>query len=622
MAGYPPPGQDWRALEQDRRAQRRLLREQAKLQQLQAQALRPSSILGPVLLIAIGVVALLVELGHLRMPYVLDLLGRWWPLLLVGAGCVRLAEWTSDRSRRREAVALGQPYLPRSISGGVVLLLLALIAAGVLNRLSHGTLPHALGHDFALNEDNWSEFLGDKHESDATLLEACPDGTTLTIDLSHGDITVSGTSNDGQMHLAAHTTVFTRNDAEAVKQAGKLTPVMRHVGTQLMVAVPAVEGARVDLTITVPATIPVVAHANQGDVSVRAQHATVSIIANHGDVEANDISGPINVHINHGDSSFSGHNDQGGVTVEGRSMDLTLSDTTGLVALNGEFFGTIHLERSNGPLQLHTSRIDLQVGRVVGNLELSETADLTADGILGPVVLNTRNRNITMERVSGEVTITNRNGSVTLSAAPPLRSISIENQTGEVEVTLPANSGFILDASTHDGDLTNEFGLTSTEEHDGNRLQGTISGGGPAIHLATTQADLSIQRADIAPLAPAAPLPSAPSLHESTPAQHPRHRTGETPHTEVTFWREKNGSSCREDSATYPDTWTTNVEGPTFLGWGLSILCRRLPNLPHTYACSTIGPARLNFRVRDGNGCDPRGRLTGKPMTPRSHGAT
>ena len=40
-------------------------------------------------------------------------------------------------------------------------------------------------------------------------------------------------------------------------------------------------------------------------------------------------------------------------------------------------------------------------------------------------------------------------------------------------------------------------------------------------------------------------------------------------------------------------------------------LCRRSPNLPHTYACSTIGPTRLNFRVRDGNGWDPRSKLTG-----------
>ena len=43
--------------------------------------------------------------------------------------------------------------------------------------------------------------------------------------------------------------------------------------------------------------------------------------------------------------------------------------------------------------------------------------------------------------------------------------------------------------------------------------------------------------------------------------------------------------------------------------WNLS---RRRPTFPHSYPCSIIGPARLNFRVRDGNGCDPRGMATGK----------
>ena len=40
-------------------------------------------------------------------------------------------------------------------------------------------------------------------------------------------------------------------------------------------------------------------------------------------------------------------------------------------------------------------------------------------------------------------------------------------------------------------------------------------------------------------------------------------------------------------------------------------LIRRRPTFPHSYPCSIIGPARLNFRVRDGNGCDPRGMTTG-----------
>ena len=42
-----------------------------------------------------------------------------------------------------------------------------------------------------------------------------------------------------------------------------------------------------------------------------------------------------------------------------------------------------------------------------------------------------------------------------------------------------------------------------------------------------------------------------------------------------------------------------------------SYLIRRRPTLPRTYARSTIGPAGLNFRVRDGNGWIPRGMITG-----------
>src|SRR5688572_32861542 len=39
---------------------------------------------------------------------------------------------------------------------------------------------------------------------------------------------------------------------------------------------------------------------------------------------------------------------------------------------------------------------------------------------------------------------------------------------------------------------------------------------------------------------------------------------------------------------------------------------RQRPTLPHTYACSTIGGGRLNFRVRNGNGWDPAPMTTGK----------
>ena len=37
---------------------------------------------------------------------------------------------------------------------------------------------------------------------------------------------------------------------------------------------------------------------------------------------------------------------------------------------------------------------------------------------------------------------------------------------------------------------------------------------------------------------------------------------------------------------------------------GLHVLNPAAPTLPHSRPCSTIGAKELNFRVRDGNGCD------------------
>src|SRR5689334_16158393 len=41
---------------------------------------------------------------------------------------------------------------------------------------------------------------------------------------------------------------------------------------------------------------------------------------------------------------------------------------------------------------------------------------------------------------------------------------------------------------------------------------------------------------------------------------------------------------------------------------------RQRPTLPQGCPCSTIGPGELNFRVRDGNGCDLSGVATRKKI--------
>ena len=513
MAGAPPPypppfqpndPQAWKY-------QRRMLRDQAKAQREQIkaqrdqyryrmQAMRRSSILGPVLLIFIGLVFLLVQTGHLRHERLWDLYGRFWPLLLVLGGAVLLIEWAVDRLLPRDP---NVPYLRRRAGGGVVALVIFLAIGGAV--LS-GTRDHRdfLMHNFSINPDDMAEFLGSKHESDQTLDQAFPPGGSLTIDNPHGDITVNGTSTDGQVHLTLHKQVYSSSDDDAETKASEIRPQIETSGKQLSIAIPSRSGATADLTVTVPATAALTINANHGDVNVSGIHAAVNVTANHGDMTLSEIGGPVVAHGNHNGSSFSAHRIAGPVTVEGHAQDLTLSDIAGLASLSGDFYGDIHLEHLTQGLKFHTSRTDLALARLDGEMEFS-SENISADQVAGPFVLTTHNRNINLDRVSGELSVTNRNGTVDLTSAPPLGNVTVQNRNGSVTLTLPDHANFAVNAETKDGELQNDFSLAAREENDRKTLIGTVGKGGSLVRIDTSQGDVAIRKATVAALSPHPP---------------------------------------------------------------------------------------------------------------------
>ncbi len=518
MANYPPPypppppgppyGGDWkyqrRVLREQARAQRDAIRAQRDLYRYQYRGMRRSSILGPILVITLGIVFLMVQTGHLESHHLWDWYSRFWPTLLVGAGVILLLEWAFDHFTQSDPT---QPRYRRGIGGGVFTLLLLMGITGlILSGIRQGGNSR-LFPGLNLNQDNMDEFLGDKHESDQTIAQSFPTGASLSVDNPRGDVTVSGTSDDNQIHVIAHKQVYSRSDSDADSKAQRLTPNLNTSGNTITLSMPSIEGAHADLIITVPATATTTVTANHGDVHVNSIKAPVFVTANHGDIELSAITGNVTTHINNGDSSFSAHSVTGSVTVEGHGRDLTLSDLSGPVSMDGEFFGTTHLEHIRGPVRFHTSRTDFGLARLDGEIEISPNADLSTNEAVGPVTLTTRNRNITIERVSGDVSITNRNGSVDLISAPPLGNITVENRNGSVNVTVPEQSGFTVQAETTNGDVDNEFSLPTQGTDTHKNFGGTVGKGGPLLRITTSQGDVSLKKASVMPLPPTPPAP-------------------------------------------------------------------------------------------------------------------
>ncbi len=527
MSSYPPPpppGQyppvyDRRSM----RAQRQILRAQAKAQQAQQRALsyqlraqrrslRRGSVVGPLIILALGVIFLLAQTGRISWGQSLEWYSRWWPAVLIGAGFVLLLEWFLDQQRGAAGVH------ERVLGGGVVFLLILLVLVGLGSRTAEYGLAWR-NHTFGNGYNKLDYLFGDRHDSDSSMTSPLASATTFVISNPHGDVTVTGSSSDGQVHVNAHAQTYAWKQSDIDRKTKELQPTFSSDGGVLKLNVNPVDGGEVDLTITVPHSAPITVQADHGDVNVSEMAAAVTISANHGDIEVNGIDSSVTLHMNDDDGSITLHSIQGPVSVEGHSGDIDISDITGPLTLQGDFFGSTNLKQIAGPVHFNTTRTQFSAARLDDEFNV-DSDSLNANELLGPVVLKTQDKNITLDRIQGSADVSNRNGSVELTNAAPLSAISIQNQHGSVDLGLPGNTGFTLSAQTRNGDMENDFGLDAEGNNGVHTLQGHIAGGGPTVTITTTDGDVTVRRSTVAPLSPAPP--SAPRITLTPSAPKPK----------------------------------------------------------------------------------------------------
>ncbi len=482
-------------------------------------SMRRGSVLGPILLIALGIVFLLIQTGRLDHSYFWGWYGHWWPLLLVVAGVVVLGEWALDQHLMNEP---GRPPYRRSVGGLIFLMLFLLVISGVIASSVHefpsGYSKLFPGYHF--DQDSLDELFGDKHESDQTLDVAYTAGDSISIVNPRGDVNVSGTSDDDRIHITIHKQVYARSDSDADSRAQQLVPTTTTEGSALRIAMPSLDGASADLVITMPTAAATTVNTNRGDIHVTAIKAPVTVTANHGDIELSAITGATTAHINSSGSSITAHSIDGGISMQGHAQDVSFTDITGPVSMSGEFFGTTHLEHINGTVHFHTSRTDVQFARLDGETEISASG-ISADQALGPVVLTTSNRNVSLERIAGDIAVTNRNGAIDLTAAPTLGNLTLEDRNGSIRTTVPEKAGFSVQANASNGSIDTELPLSSFGSGNNKSLNGTVGAGGPLVHITTSNGDISIHKADVQPLSPTPPTPPKITLVPPTPPVPP-----------------------------------------------------------------------------------------------------
>jgi DUF4097 and DUF4098 domain-containing protein YvlB len=474
---------------------------------------RVPSMVGPVILICVGIIALLIMTGHLPAANFWGWYSKWWPVMLIVAGLALLAEWAIDLKRE----------VPVRRKGGIIgiLFLLTVIGLGASGWRQVGGWNWNWNGD---NDDFFNSFGAPEHDNDAQVLNTTiPANATIDIENPRGDVSITG--GDGTtIEVQAHEEAFSNSDNDAKKIWDSEATHATVSGTSVLIKSNGNNKGRVNLTVTVPRTAKVTVNNPGGDVTAAGLGAGIDVTA-PGDIHVNSMKGPVDVRFTQGRHDvFSAHDVQGDLTLNGNVNDLTLSEITGTVTQNGEIFGPVHMESISGPIKLHTSVTELEVAKLPGDLTL-DSDDLHVTEAEGSVRVSTHAKDVDLSQIYGDTSVDNRDGRISIEPAG-VYAITATDSKGDVEVTLPPNGAGVVDGHTHNGEVVNDFDLSVNGDED-KTVTGRIGAGGPRISLTSNNGDLHIKKGPAypppppaAPAAPAAakappPAPNAPHLKSS-----------------------------------------------------------------------------------------------------------
>jgi DUF4097 and DUF4098 domain-containing protein YvlB len=492
MATLPPPYSQRDALQAQRYYRR---------------SMRPPSLLGPLALLVIGILALLVETNRLSAFSLWDWYMRWWPLLLIAVGLLSLGEWWLDRSRLT---------LARRSHGGLITLIICLAIFGYVSGNAHVARGfHMFGHG-GEQDDLFFHLFGQEHNDDRDLNQSIPAGAPIDIQVPHGDVTVTP-SGDDQIHVQSHLVVYAANDRAARRNLDALAPRLETNGGAVTLRAGDAGNGHADLTIEIPnGSVPSV-NAGHGDVTLERLSSPANVNADRGDVKADSIAGALRVRMGKGD--FSAHAVSGDLTLQGRLDDVSVSDVSGRVALDGDFFGDTNVAHVTQPVHFHSSRTDVEVVSISGALSI-DSGDLQLNDAAGPAKISTSAKDVECTGITGNVRVDDGDGDIHVGAVAPVGELNIHNRNGAISLTVPRGTSFALQATARNGNIESKLDLPVTTVGEGQTVTGQVGAGGPRIELVADHGDIEITSVDASlspPAPPAVPEPPSPPAPPAPP---------------------------------------------------------------------------------------------------------
>jgi Domain of unknown function (DUF5668)/Putative adhesin len=441
---------------------------------------RGSSVFSGLLLIFFGVLLLLHNYSGFELT---EAVFRWWPLILILWGAVKIYERTAG-ARSPEP---GGSW----ITSGEIVLVVALVAlVGMVFAVDQGR-RRLSGMDIEIPGDTFASSID-------VPAKPVPANARITVRGGRGGVTVRA-SDEPEIRVSGKVNVRGWSESRARRLGERVSAEIVQNGDGYEIHPTGGSSSRVsiDLDISVPKKALLTIHSEKGDVNVSDMASQVNIDNGNGDIDVRGSGGDVSIDMRRGDAKIS--DTTGDVKLSGRGGSIEVVNASGSLTVNGEFVGPVRADKVAKGVRFVSHRTDLTLTQLSGHMEAG-SGNLEVVDAPGNLMVRSRDEDINIENAGGKVNIDDRNGNVQVRfSAPPKEDIQITNASAAITLTLPESSSFEIVADCHRGDIDSEFEAdtlkqTSTDSGD-SHLEGKYGRGrGPKITLKTTYGSISIHK--------------------------------------------------------------------------------------------------------------------------------
>jgi len=451
--------------------------------------MRRTSFVAPILLIVIGGLFLARNI-YPEIP-LLDWVSRYWPVILILWGLLRIVEIVYWAARSKPLPAHG-------ISSGEWVLIVFLCLFGASLHAVRGFSNWWPDHMVQLNGLG---FLGgERFEYPVSAEKACSHTPHIVLEDFRGDAKINGVdAGADEVKVSGHKTIRSMDQAQADKSNQAAPLEISGDASNIVIRVREDRGQRFErisatLEINLPKGASIEVHGRTGDLEINDIAGSVAITSDNAGVRLRNIGGPARVELSRSDVvHMSGV--KGDVEIKGHGSDVELEDIAGSVSVDGAYNGTIELRKIAKPLRFRGPRTNLSMEAVPGEVSMS-LGDFNGSKLTGPTHLTRQSSDVEINDFSGPLDVSIERGDLHLTPGLPMGSIQAHVRSGDIRLSLPAGAQFSLNASTNNGSISNPFDGGFKMEASGRRgnLRGAV-GAGPSIELETQRGNITVQKA-------------------------------------------------------------------------------------------------------------------------------